>query len=299
MQQSLKYIQEQLQGYYPDSEIRTFGYRILESVCRSDKQTLLRSKGKQLSANDLTQIRKITEELKKYRPLQYVLGETEFYGLLFRVNEQVLIPRPETEELVEWILKSVKGKTQNAEYRILDIGTGSGCIAIALAKNLPEAEVYALDISEEALEVAKQNAHLNKVNIRFFRYDILSSFDDETSIFPFDLIVSNPPYVMPSEKRAMSPNVLAHEPHQALFTPEGRPLLFYERIADLGKTFLKPEGRIFFEINPLAGEAVAEMLRKKGYRNVETAQDITGKERMASGICPKKEAALPEQPQFL
>ncbi|MDR0542818.1 MAG: peptide chain release factor N(5)-glutamine methyltransferase, partial [Dysgonamonadaceae bacterium] len=267
MQQSLQYMQEQLQGLYPDSEIRSISYRVLESVCRADRQTLLRGKDKQLSANDRTQIRKITEELKKYCPLQYILGETEFYGLPIRVNEAVLIPRPETEELVEWILNDARRRTQDAGCKILDIGTGSGCIAIALARHLPEAEVYALDISEKALKVAGQNACLNKVNVRFFRHDILSS--SRFPISSFDIIVSNPPYITPSEKQAMAPNVLAHEPLQALFVPEDRPLLFYERIADFGQTSLNPGGRLFFETNALFGQAVAAMLRQKGYRNVE------------------------------
>ncbi|GHV58343.1 release factor glutamine methyltransferase [Bacteroidia bacterium] len=281
MQQSLQYIQEQLQGLYPDSEIRTLCYRILESVCRADRQTLLRGKGKQLSANDRIEIRKITEELKKYRPLQYILGETEFFGLPFRVNEQVLIPRPETEELVEWVLTAAQHMVYGTRCRILDIGTGSGCIAVALAKHLPEAEIYALDISGKALEIAKQNAYLNKVNVRFFLHDIFSS-----SPFPisfFDIIVSNPPYIRPSEKQAMSPNVLTYEPHQALFVPEAQPLLFYERIADFGHTCLNPAGRLFFETNALFGQAVVEMLQQKEYQEVKLMRDIAGKERMVTG----------------
>ena len=288
MQQSLQYLREQLRGCYPDSEIRLLSYRILESVCRADRQTLLRDKDKQLSAKDLAQIRKITEELKKFRPLQYILGETEFYGLLFHVNEHVLIPRPETEELVEWILKREQAKVRDAECRIVDVGTGSGCIAIALANHLPEAEVYALDISEKALELAEENAQLNRVNVRFFQCDILAPLAEQDVPFSttsrFDIIVSNPPYVTPSEKHAMSPNVLAYEPHQALFTPDNQPLLFYERIADFGQTFLKPGGRIFFETNALFGEAIAELLQQKGYVAVETMQDMAGKCRMAGGM---------------
>ena len=287
MQQSLQYIREQLQGYYPDSEIRSLSYRIIESVCQVDKQTLLRSKDKQLSAKDLAQIRKITEELKKYRPLQYILGETEFYGLPFHVNGHVLIPRPETEELVEWILREVRNTVHDAKYKILDVGTGSGCIAIALAKHLPGAEVYALDISEKALAVAEENARLNKADIRFFQYDVLSPLAEQDVPFStapfFDIIVSNPPYVTPSEKQAMMPNVLVYEPYQALFTPENQPLLFYERIADFGQAFLQSGGRIFFETNALFGEAVAELLRQKGYEKVVVRQDMSGKDRMVGG----------------
>jgi release factor glutamine methyltransferase len=306
MQPSLQYIREQLQGFYPDSEIRSLSYRIIESVCQADKQTLLRDKDKQLSANDLAQIRKITEELKKYRPLQYILGKTEFYGLPFLVNEQVLIPRPETEELVEWIIKDTRCRLQNERCRILDVGTGSGCIAIALAKHLPEAEVYALDISEKALEVAEENAHLNKVNIRFFQYDILLPFSARDVQFIghyirfvphsfFDIIVSNPPYITPSEKQTMLPNVLAYEPHQALFVPEDKPLLFYERIADFGQTFLKSGGRLFFETNALFGKAAGEMFRQKKYEDIAVMPDIIGKDRMVGAKYKKKRYICPFQ----
>ena len=309
MQQSLQYIREQLQDFYPDSEIRSLSYRIVESVFQAGRQTLLRDKDKQLSANDLAQIEKITEELKKYRPLQYILGKTEFYGLPFQVNEQVLIPRPETEELVEWVIEGTRYTVHGtgcivhrAPCKILDMGTGSGCIAIALAKHLPEAEVYALDISEKALEVAEENAHLNKVNVRFFQYDILAPLPCTPHRAPctkyrapsteyrvpcppssFDIIVSNPPYITPSERHTMSPNVLAYEPHQALFTPEEQPLLFYERIADFGQLFLKPGGQLFFETNASFGKAVAELLRQKGYEAVEVRRDISQKERMVAG----------------
>jgi release factor glutamine methyltransferase len=282
MRQSIQYMCEQLQGLYPDSEIRALSHRVLESLCQADWQTLLRGKGKQLSANDRTEIRKITEELKKYRPLQYILGETEFYGLPFRVNEQVLIPRPETEELAEWILHETESRTQEIGCRIWDIGTGSGCIAVALAKHLPEAEVYASDISWSALETAKQNAGLNKVNIRFFRHDIFSSV--ALPVSSFDIIVSNPPYITPSEKRAMAANVLAYEPHQALFVPEDRPLLFYERIANLGQMLLNDGGRIFFETNALFGQAVVDVLRRMNYQEVTVWQDISGKDRVVRGV---------------
>jgi release factor glutamine methyltransferase len=282
MQQSLQYILKQLRGLYPDPEIRSLSYRILESVCRADKQTLLLDKDKQLSANERLKIRKITAELKKYRPLQYILGETEFYGLSFQVNETVLIPRPETEELVEWILTEIltRAKPSNP-LRILDIGTGSGCIAVALARHLSEAEIYAMDISERALEVAARNACANRVNIRFFRHDIVSPAPLPVS--RIDLIVSNPPYITPSEKPAMSPNVVAHEPPQALFVPEERPLLFYERIAELAQTAMNPAGQLFFETNARFGSAVAAMLREKACRHVELRSDLSGNERMVRG----------------
>jgi release factor glutamine methyltransferase len=284
MHQSLQYIREQLEGYYSDSEIHSLAYRILESVCQADRQTLLRGKDKQLLANDIAQIQKITEELQKFRPLQYILGETEFYGLPFLVNEHVLIPRPETEELVEWVINGGNGGNRR---RILDIGTGSGCIAIALAKHWPEVDVYALDISEKALELAEENARLNQVKVRFFKHDILSPFPPFPSFPdfpPFDIIVSNPPYVLPSEKHRMTPNVLAYEPQLALFVPEEDPLLFYKRIADFGRVYLNSDGRIFFEANALFGKDVAKMLQQKAYKEVEVIRDIAGKHRLVSGV---------------
>jgi release factor glutamine methyltransferase len=289
MQQSLRFIKEQLQGLYSDPEIRSFSYLMLESVCRTGKQTLLRDKDKQLSANEAGKIRKIVEELKIFRPIQYILGETEFYGLKFKVNEQVLIPRPETEELVERVLR---GCTHGTRCTILDIGTGSGCIAVALAKNLPEAKVYALDISEEALEIARQNAELNNVKVNFFQQDL---FAPQLSIINYQLsiIVSNPPYIVPSEKQDMSSNVLDYEPHQALFVPEEQPLLFYERIADFGLTHLKDGGQLYFETGSRFGKAVAEMLREKGYQAVELFQDISGKDRIVEAVCSLTRAITP------
>jgi release factor glutamine methyltransferase len=276
MQKTLQFIQQQLRDLYPLSEIKSFSYRILESVCRKDKQALLRDKDSHLSANEMNRVRAIVGELRKYRPIQYVLGETEFYGLKFIVNENVLIPRPETEELVDWVIKSCAGKAKR--YTILDIGAGSGCIAVSLAKNLPTASVCALDISQKALDVAKQNAQLNKVSVEFVQQDIFAN----PPLGEWDIIVSNPPYVLPSEKKEMSANVLDYEPHQALFVPEEKPLLFYERIAGIGLRHLEKEGTLFFEINAFFGKAVVEMLQEKGYQSVELLKDISGKDRMIS-----------------
>ena len=285
MQTAQQYIKKQLQGLYSESEIRSFGYLILESIYQTDKQTLLRDKDKQLSAKEIIRVRKIVEELKKYRPIQYILGETEFFGLKFKVNEQVLIPRPETEELVEQVLESCRIHDEGC--RILDIGTGSGCIAVALAKHLPDAQIQALDISQEALDIARQNARLNRVNVRFFQQDILSNdpcMQHVTSSLPFHIIVSNPPYIVPSEKPAMSANVLEYEPHQALFVPEDQPLLFYERIADWALKHLEENGSLYFETGSLFGQAVAEMLRQKGFGAVELFRDLSGNDRIVRGM---------------
>ena len=274
MQASISFIQTELQEFYPPDEIRNILFRILESVCDMDRQSILLGKDKQLSLNQKNRILEIVESLKEYRPIQYILGETEFYGLRFELSKDVLIPRPETEELVEWINSSIKEPT-----RILDIGTGSGCIAVALAKNNPHVHVFALDISTEALNVAKRNAELNGVKIDFIRMDILKEKPDGY----WDLIVSNPPYIVPSEKTAMLPNVLKYEPFSALFVPEENPLLFYERIAGLGLKNLTGSGTLFFEINPLYSSEMIELLKGKGYLDVELKKDISGKDRMIKG----------------
>jgi release factor glutamine methyltransferase len=251
----------------------------LESVCNIDKSSALRHKDKQLFLDEQLRVQEIIEELKQYRPIQYIMGETEFYGLKIIVNENVLIPRPETEELVEWIIK--REKPQQG-YILLDIGTGSGCIAVALAKHLSGAEIYALDISEKALEVARRNAESNQADVCFFQYDILK---DEPLVHPyssttFDCIVSNPPYITIKEKAAMDRNVLDYEPSQALFIPDDSPLIFYERIADFARTRLKASGSLYLETNSLYGQSVAKMLADYKFGSVELLKDISGNDRI-------------------
>jgi len=274
MQKTLSFIQNQLQGLYLDSEIKSFSYLILEFVCEKSRHILLRDKDNQLSEKEGIQVQKFVDELKKYRPIQYILGECEFFGLPFFVNENVLIPRPETEELVDLILQSkIESPT------ILDIGTGSGCIAISLDKNIPNASIYALDVSEKTLETAKLNVIENNSNVQLVHHDI---FADLPPFLPekWDIIVSNPPYIVPSEKELMSSNVLDYEPQIALFVPEKQPLLFYERIADIGLKHLNKNGILFFETSSVFGKATADMLQKKGYQSVELLKDISGKDRM-------------------
>ena len=287
MKTIFRFIQEQLQDCYPETEIKSFCYLILESVCNLDKSSILRHKDKQLSLNEHLRIQEIVGELKKYRPIQYVLGETEFYGLKFMVNENVLIPRPETEEMVDWIIKEETPPPyllhkRGAKYKLLDIGTGSGCIAVALAKHLPEAEVYALDISEKALDLAWQNAINNQVTVRFFRHDILSdeAFPPPFDTLIFDCIVSNPPYITLKEKAAMAKNVLDYEPHQALFVPGDNPLLFYERITGFAHSRLKKGGSLYLETNSLYGRATAKMIEDKDFLSVSLLKDISGNDRI-------------------
>ena len=221
------------------------------------------------------ELEQIAIRLERQEPVQYILGQAEFCGRTFIVNKHVLIPRPETAELCQWIIAT------NATH-ILDIGTGSGCIAITLAAEMPEAEVTAWDISEEALKVAKENAKRTNVHVKFEQVDALHLTSDichQTSDV-FDLIVSNPPYICNKERVAMEANVLEHEPHTALFVPDDDPLLFYRAIAQYGQTALKEGGWLYFEMNPLYAEPLREMLSKMSYHDIEIKEDQYGKQRM-------------------
>jgi release factor glutamine methyltransferase len=219
----------------------------------------------------------ILEQLKKEIPIQYILGVTHFYGLEFEVNSAVLIPRPETEELVDWIIQNSKLKAQNSKLKILDIGTGSGCIAIALAKNLPNAQVFALDVSEKALATAKKNAEKNQVQLTFIHQSILETVDLAQE---FDIIVSNPPYVRELEKLEIKNNVLDNEPHLALFVEDNDALIFYRKIAQLAQKNLNPKGQLYFEINQYLGKETLNLLLEMGFKNSVLRQDIYGNDRM-------------------
>ena len=225
-----------------------------------------------LSPKDEKELESILSRLCNFEPIQYVQGTARFLGRTFRVAPGVLIPRPETEELVERMLEEVAPAS-----RILDIGTGSGCIAVTLSKELPEAEVTAWDISGEALAIAGDNNHLLQASVLFVQRDVLTYQPVEGECF--DVIVSNPPYVTETEKRDMEPNVLNWEPSGALFVPDSDPLRFYRRIGELGRSMLTVGGRLYFEINRAFGEAVASMLRKQDYTNVRIRKDISGNDR--------------------
>jgi release factor glutamine methyltransferase len=228
----------------------------------------------------------ILKRLKAFEPFQYITGEAYFMGYTFKVNKNVLIPRPETEELVEWILEETnvfKNKINNS-FNILDIATGSGCIAISLKKKLPSAEITAIDISKDAIKVAKQNAELNNVKINFIESDILKTGFDKIKI-PFDLIVSNPPYISSHEKMHMHRNVTDYEPHIALFVEGKNPLLFYERIADIASgNSLKAGGFLYFEMNESFSAEISEMIISKGFSNVVVKKDMSGKNRLIRAI---------------
>ena len=209
-----------------------------------------------------------------YEPIQYILGTTSFFGLEFKVDTNVLIPRPETEELVAWILKQADS---SQPLKILDIGSGSGCIAVSLAKHFPNADVYALDVSPAALEMAQYNAQQNGVQLNGIQANVL---EWENTELQFDIIVSNPPYVRESEKERMAPNVLEHEPHLALFVENNNPLVFYQAIVALSKQALKKQGLLYFEINEYLGEETKALFSSDDFENVQLKTDVFGKNRM-------------------
>jgi release factor glutamine methyltransferase len=274
------FIQE-LSTLYDDQEIESFFYLILEQFHTKNRVDLALHPDMEMDAMQLLRWESVLSELKNEKPIQYILGETEFYGIPFLVNENTLIPRPETEELVEWIIKSTNYEIQSTKLRILDVGTGSGCIAISLAKNISNAAVSAIDVSEKALATAKKNAEINKVIVDFICADVLKllTFDFRLSE-KFDIIVSNPPYVRNLEKAEIKPNVLEYEPHLALFVDDNDALLFYRKIAQLAQKNLSENGMLFFEINQYLGKETVELLEDLGFKNIELKKDIYGNDRM-------------------
>jgi release factor glutamine methyltransferase len=271
---------QELSSLYDEQEIESFFYIILEKLHGMKRIDLALNPETVMDGTHLKQWKSILSDLKTQKPIQYILGETEFYGLRFEVNENTLIPRPETEELVELIIKEEgKGKREEGKVQILDIGTGSGCIAISLAKNIFNAEVFAIDVSEKALATAKKNAEINDVNVTFLLKNILGTADLDQQ---FDIIVSNPPYVRNLEKAEIKHNVLEYEPHLALFVEDTDALLFYRKIAELAKKNLNPNGKLYFEINQYLGKETLSLLEDSGFRNVTLKKDIYGNDRMIS-----------------
>lgn len=272
MQKIIAYIKESLNAYYPESEILGFTRIIIEYIFKTSYPQVLIEQ-KQFSDEDMIVFESTIERLKKYEPIQYVIGETEFFGLPFFVDQNVLIPRPETEELVELILQ----ENPQSGLKILDIGTGSGAIAITLAKHLKSANMSAWDISDKALAVAQQNANTNQVVISFSEVNVLNACSSDKK---FDIIVSNPPYILELEKEAMDKNVLDYEPHIALFVPDNKPLLFYDRIADIALENLNPNGKLYFEINRAKGKEIVQLLENKGFIEINIFQDLSRNDRM-------------------
>lgn len=263
----------QLSKIYDKEENESFFFMILKEMKGLTRIDLALNPDLELSEKELKQIEFYLSELKNNKPIQYLIGKTEFYGLEFQVDENVLIPRPETEELVDWIIQENKSKK---DFTILDIGTGSGAIAVSLAKNL-SAEVFAFDVSYDALAIAQKNSDHNQTFVHFIEFDILNDVWEGEK---FDVIVSNPPYVRELEKKEMKANVLNHEPHLALFVQDEDPLIFYKKIADFALEHLSENGQLYFEINQYLGKETVEMLLEKGFKNVHLKKDIFGNDRM-------------------
>ena len=263
---------------YDALEAESFFYLILETKFQMKRIDLALQPEIVFTETDVLYWDSIVEQLLQEIPIQYLLGTTSFFGMDFEVNANVLIPRPETEELVAWILE--KYSKNRHPISILDIGTGSGCIAIALAKNLPNAKVAALDVSELALKTAKQNADRNAVSVTFLQKNILEPNNFKET---FDIIVSNPPYIRNLEKVEIKKNVLEHEPHLALFVDDNDALLFYRKIAVLAQKSLNKNGELYFEINQYLGKEMIALLEELGYKDIVLRQDIYGNDRMLYG----------------
>ena len=288
------------EGNMPEGEAKAVALMLLEKVAGLPTAKALIADGNDLLCRRQTLL-ELAARVAQGEPIQYVLGETDFCGMTMKVKPGVLIPRPETEELVNWIVETLHTKkpTVNCQLstvncQLLDIGTGSGYIAVALAKKLEQAEVEAWDVSDVALEVTKENAERNGVKVKVSKVDVLSPHTSHLTpltshlspLTSYDLIVSNPPYICEEEMEEMEKNVLEHEPALALFVPNHDPLLFYKRIAELGLSMLKKQGLLFFEINRRFGAEVVKMLQEKGYQEVELRQDLFGNDRMVKAIKP-------------
>jgi release factor glutamine methyltransferase len=276
MNDALTRFHSALGAFYPDDELRAMFFHVMKSAFGIDKAGILARSSRSLTECEIAQFDSIITQLAEFRPLQYALGKTEFFGMEFAVDESTLIPRPETEELVEIILSRTANK--KSSLTVLDIGTGSGCIAVALARHLPCKNVFATDISADAIDVASRNATANQVVVNFVRHDI---FCDLPPTFPpsFDLIVSNPPYIMHSERANIHRNVLDNEPHLALFAHPDNPIAFYRRIAELGSQRLRQGGLLFFELNPLTADETLAAVRSCKFRTADVEKDISGKNR--------------------
>lgn len=278
--------QQQLQHIYPAAEAATITDWVFESIANLKRSDIIIDPSKEFTATEIHQLNDALKDLLLHKPVQQILGEAWFYKMKFKVNEHVLIPRPETEELVDLIIEDQKSKVKNQKLKsgyqtvilqILDIGSGSGSIPIALKKNLPAAEVTSIDISADALIIAKENAITNNVSVNFLQCDFLNE-DNWQHLPSFDIIVSNPPYIPLNEKEKLDKNVVDFEPHLALFVPTNSPLLFYKKIADFGKKHLNEGGKIFAETHEdYASDCIK--LFEDGYMNSEIIKDLQGKNR--------------------
>lgn len=271
--QNLKiYFIKQLIHLYNQQELNVFFTIFCKQEFNFEKEDILLNYNAQVNDIQFDKLNNVIERLNKSEPIQYIYGVTQFCGLEFNVDKNVLIPRPETEELVETIIK----KNKKSDLKILDIGTGSGCIAISLSKYLSKAKVDATDISHQAIKIAQKNAALNNISVNFFQQDILNTHSLSDS---YDLIVSNPPYVRNLEKKEMQKNVLEHEPHLALFVEDDNPLLYYDKISKLAKNHLKTDGKLYLEINQYIGNQTLKLIQKNGFEKAILKKDFLGNDR--------------------
>lgn len=275
---------QELDALYNPNEVTNFFNWLIEHYLGLKPLDMIMSPEYTVTKSEEQPLFEALNQLKLNKPIQYIIGSTEFYGLKFLVNEHTLIPRPETEELVSKIISDHSSHAHNSTEKILDIGTGTGCIAVTLAKQLSNVQVIAIDISEDALKIAKQNAELNEVNVSFIKDDILNYKDLILDQSPFDVIVSNPPYVRNSEKSEIQPNVLDHEPHQALFVDDNDPLVFYRSICEFALDHLKPKGTLYFEINEYLGIDMVELVTSYEFETIELIKDMSGKDRMLKAV---------------
>ena len=282
----LPYFLSNLKEFYPENEIKSFAYITIKYFFDMSKSDTIINSEKKLEDREIMEIKSTISSLKRYEPIQYVFMETEFYGNSFFSISGSLIPRPETEELVDWIIKDNKGTKKH----YLDIGTGSGCIIISLSKHL-NGSFTGIDVSFDALKVAVANNDRNETDVYFDKFDILKhdlpeekNILDDSIFYEYDVIVSNPPYVLNSEKEQMSENVLKWEPHLALFVPDEDPLLFYREIAEKSSKALNPNGLLYFEINEKFGKEIVKLLEDFGFVNIELKKDINDKDRMVKSV---------------
>lgn len=280
----LRFFRSELADLYEIGEIEGFISYCFEEYLGMNRTSITLYKESTVSESELLKFSFAVKYLKQQQPIQYIIGKADFYGLKLAVNEHVLIPRPETEELIQLIIKDCS-TSEEKKVAILDIGTGTGCIAIALKKHIPFSEIHALDVSKEALEVAQKNAQLNSTTIHFHELNVLAIPENNSiSSTKFDIIVSNPPYITLSEKEAMHKNVTDYEPHLALFVEDYEPLLFYTHICELALKALNKGGKLYFEINQQYGEETKKLLEQKGFTNVELIKDLNNNYRIVKGL---------------
>lgn len=282
LEELIRYIKESLKANYIDDEKRVIAYLLAQHFTGKSKEKLIADKDEIVSDDVINKAKDTIDKLNNFYPIQYLIGEVEFYNIKLRVNSNVLIPRPETEELVDWILKDYKDYDN---LKILDACTGSGCIAISIAFNKKDSMIDALDVSKEAIDLAKENAKLNLVNVNFFEYDVLNfSINNWKGCNDYDVIISNPPYIPLKEKDKLQPQIVHFEPPLALFVEDDDPLIFYKKISEMATKILKPGGSIYFEVNENYGIDVVKLLIDYGFSNIILKKDLNEKDRMVKAI---------------